>query len=111
LRKIVSRDAAVEHVQRWHHKGWRVGFIAGRFDPLLPEDLERLEQAREDCDRLVVGLESPLANATQPEAARAGMVASLASVDLVTVYSDPEPGALMAALQPDVTPGAELKKA
>ena len=25
LRKIVSRDAAVEHVQRWHHKGWRVG--------------------------------------------------------------------------------------
>ena len=36
LRKIVSREAAVEHVQRWHHKGWRVGFTHGRFDPLLP---------------------------------------------------------------------------
>ena len=39
LRKIVSREAAVEHVQRWHHKGWRVGFTHGRFDPLLPADL------------------------------------------------------------------------
>jgi D-beta-D-heptose 7-phosphate kinase/D-beta-D-heptose 1-phosphate adenosyltransferase len=104
LRKIVSRDAAVEHVQRWHHKGWRVGFVAGGFDPLSPEDLRRLEQAREDCDRLVVGLQSPLASATQPEAARAGMLASLASVDLVTVYSEPEPGALMEALQPDIKP-------
>jgi D-beta-D-heptose 7-phosphate kinase/D-beta-D-heptose 1-phosphate adenosyltransferase len=103
LRKIVSLDAAVEHVQRWHHKGWRVGFIAGGFDPLVPEDLHRLEQAREDCDRLVVGLKSPLAEATQPEAVRAGMLASLASVDLVTVYSEPEPGALMAALHPDIT--------
>jgi D-beta-D-heptose 7-phosphate kinase/D-beta-D-heptose 1-phosphate adenosyltransferase len=107
LRKIVSRDAAVEHVQRWHHKGWRVGFIAGGFDPLVPEDLQRLEQAREDCDRLVVGLKSPDTGATQPEAARAGMLASLASVDLVTVYSEPEPGALIAALQPDVTPPHE----
>jgi D-beta-D-heptose 7-phosphate kinase / D-beta-D-heptose 1-phosphate adenosyltransferase len=111
LRKIVSRDAAVEHVQRWHHKGWRVGFIAGGFDPLLPEDLQRLEQAREDCDRLVVGLKSPLAGATQPEAARAGMLASLASVDLVTVYSEPEPGALMAALQPDLALAQEQSTA
>jgi D-beta-D-heptose 7-phosphate kinase/D-beta-D-heptose 1-phosphate adenosyltransferase len=104
LRKIVSRDTAVEHVQRWHHKGWRVGFVAGGFDPLSPEDLQRLEQAREDCDRLVVGLRSPLADATQPEAARACMLASLASVDLVTVYTEPEAGALMEALQPDVRP-------
>ena len=50
---------------------------------------------------------SPLANATQPEAARAGMLASLASVDLVTIYTEPEPGALMAALQPDVAPAQQ----
>ena len=104
LRKVVSRDAAVECVQRWHHKGWRVGFIAGGFDPLVPEDLQRLEQAREDCDRLVVAMKSPLEGATQPEAARAGMLASLASVDLVTVFSEPEPDALRAALKPDITP-------
>ena len=106
LRKIVSRDAAVEHVQRWHHKGWRVGFTHGRFDPLLPADLNWLEEAREACDRLVVGLKSPAANATQPEAARAAMLASLASVDLVTVFAEDKPDALIAALRPDLTVAA-----
>jgi D-beta-D-heptose 7-phosphate kinase/D-beta-D-heptose 1-phosphate adenosyltransferase len=103
LRKIVSRDAAVEHVQRWHHKGWRVGFTHGRFDPLRPADLHWLEEAREACDRLVIGLKSPVADATQPEAARAAMLASLASVDLVTVFGEDTPDALIAALRPDLT--------
>ena len=103
LRKIVSRDAAVEHVQRWHHKGWRVGFTHGRFDPLLPADLHWLEEAREACDRLVVGLKSPVADATQPEAARAAMLASLACIDLVTVFAEDTPDALIGALQPDMT--------
>jgi D-beta-D-heptose 7-phosphate kinase / D-beta-D-heptose 1-phosphate adenosyltransferase len=58
LRKIVSREAAIEHVQRWHHKGWRVGFTNGCFDLLHPGHLHLLEEAREACDRLVVGLNS-----------------------------------------------------
>ncbi len=102
LRKIVSRDSAVEHVQRWHHRGWRVGFIDGRFDPLAPEDLHRLEEAREACDRLVVGLQSPIIDAKQPEAARAAMLASLASVDLVTTFAEDSPAALIGDLRPDV---------
>jgi D-beta-D-heptose 7-phosphate kinase/D-beta-D-heptose 1-phosphate adenosyltransferase len=99
LRKIVSRDAAIEQIQRWHHKGWRVGFTHGAFDPLEPDELQRLEEAREACDRLVVGLQS---GATQPEAARAAMLASLASVDLVTTFTEKTPDALIAALRPDV---------
>ena len=96
LRKIVSREAAAEHVQRWHHRGWRVGFIAGGFDRLEPRELARLEAARESCDRLVVGLQSP-------EPARAAMLASLASVDLVTVFADATPATLIAELRPDLT--------
>jgi D-beta-D-heptose 7-phosphate kinase / D-beta-D-heptose 1-phosphate adenosyltransferase len=102
LRKIVSREAAVEHVQRWHHKGWRVGFTDGCFDPLQPDDLHRLEEARETCDRLVVGLTSPADGASHPEAARAAMLASLASVDLVTVIRDETPQVLVDALRPDL---------
>ncbi len=101
LRKIVLRDAAVEHVQRWHHRGWRVGFIDGRFDPLSPEDLHRLEETREACDRLVVALK-PVTGGTQPEAARAAMLASLASVDLVTSLAEDSPDALLAELRPDL---------
>jgi len=103
LRKIVSRESAVEHVQRWHHRGWRVGFVQGRFDPLLPGDLRRLEEAREACDRLVIGLRSPIPDPTQPEAARAAMLASLASVDLVTMFAEDTPGPLIAALGLDMT--------
>jgi D-beta-D-heptose 7-phosphate kinase / D-beta-D-heptose 1-phosphate adenosyltransferase len=102
LRKIVPREAAVEHVQRWHHKGWRVGFTYGAFDPLAQADLARLEEAREACDRLVVGLQSPSTAVSQPEAARAAMLASLASVDLVTGFGDASPDALVAELRPDL---------
>ena len=110
LRKIVSREAAIEHVQRWHHKGWRVGFTNGCFDLLHPGHLHLLEEAREACDRLVVGLNSDpsvrrlkgAGRPVQPEAARAAMLASLASVDLVTVFEEDTPEALIAALHPDM---------
>jgi len=110
LRKIVSREAAVEHVQRWHHKGWRVGFTNGCFDLLHPGHLHLLEEAREACDRLVVGLNSDasvrrLKGADRPvqqEAARAAVLASLASVDLVTVFEEATPEALIDALRPDL---------
>jgi D-beta-D-heptose 7-phosphate kinase / D-beta-D-heptose 1-phosphate adenosyltransferase len=110
FRKIVSREAAVEHVQRWHHKGWRVGFTNGCFDLLHPGHLHLLEKAREGCDRLVVGLNSDASarrlkgtdRPVQPEAARAAMLASLASVDLVTVFDEDTPAALIDAVHPDL---------
>ena len=110
LRKIVSREAAIEHVQRWHHKGWRVGFTNGCFDLLHPGHLHLLEEAREACDRLVVGLNSDASvrrlkgagRPVQPEAARAAVLASLASVDLVTVFEEDTPEALIGALHPDM---------
>jgi D-beta-D-heptose 7-phosphate kinase/D-beta-D-heptose 1-phosphate adenosyltransferase len=110
LRKVVSREAAVEHVQRWHHKGWRVGFTNGCFDLLHPGHLHLLEEAREACDRLVVGLNSDpsvrrlkgASRPVQPEAARAAVLASLASVDLVTVFEEDTPDALIDALHPDM---------
>ena len=100
LRKIVSRESAVEHVQRWQHKGWRVGFTHGQFAALQPADLQRLEDAREACDRLVIGLDFA-GQPTGQQAPRAAMLASLASVDLVTVFDDGAE-ALVEALRPDV---------
>jgi D-beta-D-heptose 7-phosphate kinase / D-beta-D-heptose 1-phosphate adenosyltransferase len=110
FRKIASREAAIEHVQRWHHKGWRVGFTNGCFDLLHPGHLHLLEEAREACDRLVVGVNSDLSvrrlkgggRPVQSEAARAAVLASLASVDLVTVFDEDTPEALIAALRPDL---------
>jgi D-beta-D-heptose 7-phosphate kinase / D-beta-D-heptose 1-phosphate adenosyltransferase len=110
LRKIVSREAAIEHAERWHHKGWRVGFTNGCFDLLHPGHLHLLEEAREACDRLVVGLNSDASvrrlkgadRPVQPAAARAAVLASLAGVDLVTVFDEDTPEALIDGLRPDL---------
>ncbi|MGH7120453.1 MAG: D-glycero-beta-D-manno-heptose-7-phosphate kinase [Acetobacteraceae bacterium] len=110
LRKIVSREAAAEHVERWRRKGWRIGFTNGCFDLLHPGHVHLLEQARAACDRLVVGLNSDSSvrrlkgpgRPVQPEAARAAVLASLATVDLVSIYEEDTPLALLAALHPDL---------
>jgi D-beta-D-heptose 7-phosphate kinase/D-beta-D-heptose 1-phosphate adenosyltransferase len=110
LRKVVSRAKAVEQVERWRRRGWRVGFTNGCFDLLHPGHVHLLEQARSWCDRLVVGLNADSsvkrlkgdARPIQGEAARAAVLASLASVDLVSVFDEDTPIALIKLLRPDV---------
>jgi D-beta-D-heptose 7-phosphate kinase/D-beta-D-heptose 1-phosphate adenosyltransferase len=110
LRKVVTRDEAAEQIERWRRRGWRIGFTNGCFDLLHPGHVHLLSQARAACDRLVVGLNSDasvrrLKGATRPvqtEGARAAVLASLADVDLVTVFEEDTPEQLLAALRPDV---------
>jgi D-beta-D-heptose 7-phosphate kinase/D-beta-D-heptose 1-phosphate adenosyltransferase len=118
LRKIVAREDAAELVERWRRRGWRVGFTNGCFDLLHPGHVHLLEEARSRCDRLVVGLNSDASvrrlkgppRPIQPEAARAAVLASLASVDLVVVFQEDTPEALIADLRPDLLmKGADYK--
>lgn len=109
-RKLAGLDAALDHVARWRRQGLRVGFTNGCFDLLHPGHVHLLEQARAACDRLVIGLNSDasvkrLKGETRPiqsEAARAVMLGSLATVDLVVLFADDTPMALIEALKPDV---------
>jgi D-beta-D-heptose 7-phosphate kinase/D-beta-D-heptose 1-phosphate adenosyltransferase len=110
LRKIVPREEAAEQVERWRRRGWRVGFTNGCFDLLHPGHVHLLEEARSKCDRLVVGLNSDASarrlkgpkRPVQPDAARAAVLASLASVDLVVVFEEDTPEELIAELRPDL---------
>lgn len=110
LRKVVSRQAALEQVERWRHHGYRIGFTNGCFDMLHPGHMHLLERARDSCDRLVLGLNDDagtrrlkgVMRPVQPEAVRAAVLAGLPSVDLVTVFEEDTPEALIAALRPDV---------
>ncbi|WP_198372795.1 D-glycero-beta-D-manno-heptose-7-phosphate kinase [Roseomonas rosulenta] len=110
LRKVMSRTAALEQVERWRRRGWRVGFTNGCFDLLHPGHVHLLEQARSWCDRLVVGLNTDasvkrLKGAARPiqhEAARAAVLASLATVDCVALFDEDTPVELIRALRPDV---------
>jgi len=110
LRKVVTREMAAEQVERWRRTGWRTGFTNGCFDLLHPGHVHLLEQARASCDRLVVGLNSDASvsrlkgptRPIQPEAARAAVLASLASVDLVCIFDEDTPVDLLQAIQPDL---------
>lgn len=109
-RKLAGLDAALDHVARWRRQGLRVGFTNGCFDLLHPGHVHLLEQARAACDRLVIGLNSDASvkrlkgpeRPIQSEAARAVMLGSLATVDLVVLFADDTPISLIEALKPDV---------
>jgi D-beta-D-heptose 7-phosphate kinase/D-beta-D-heptose 1-phosphate adenosyltransferase len=108
--KVTGLDTLVETVERWRRQGLRVGFTNGCFDLLHPGHVSLLAQARAACDRLVVGLNADasvrrLKGPTRPvqtEAARATVLASLADVDRVVVFTEDTPLRLINALKPDI---------
>ncbi|MGE5538448.1 MAG: D-glycero-beta-D-manno-heptose-7-phosphate kinase [Gemmatimonas sp.] len=109
-RKVASMASAVDRVALWRHQGLKIGFTNGCFDLLHPGHLHLLRQARQACDRLVVGLNTDdsvrrLKGPTrpvQPESARAAVLSSLTDVDLVVPFGDDTPVKLIHALKPDV---------
>ena len=118
--KVASREAALEAARAWRARGLRVGFTNGCFDLLHPGHISLLAQARAACDRLIVGLNSDSSVArlkgpdrpVQHEAGRAVVLASLGSVDLVTVFAEDTPLELIRALRPDLlVKGADYAEA
>jgi D-beta-D-heptose 7-phosphate kinase/D-beta-D-heptose 1-phosphate adenosyltransferase len=110
LHKVVTAAAAAEAAERWRTRGYKVGFTNGCFDLLHPGHVHLLEQCRAMCDRLVVGINSDasvsrLKGPTRPaqgEAARAAVLASLASVDLVCLFEEDTPLELLKLIRPDL---------
>jgi D-beta-D-heptose 7-phosphate kinase/D-beta-D-heptose 1-phosphate adenosyltransferase len=108
--KVVGLETMIERARRWRGAGLRVGFTNGCFDLLHPGHVSLFEQARAACDRLIVGLNSDASvrrlkgegRPVQSEAARAAVLASLASVDLVVIFGEDTPLALIEALEPEV---------
>jgi len=108
--KVVTAHAALERIERWRRLGRRIGFTNGCFDLLHPGHVSLLAQARAACDALVVGLNSDhsvrrLKGPTRPvqsETARAMVLASLASVDLVVIFDQDTPLELIRLLRPEV---------
>lgn len=108
--KILSLEAAFDRIAIWRSKGLRIGFTNGCFDLLHPGHISLLAQARSLCDRLVVGLNSDESvvrlkgpsRPVQSEAARATVLASLETTDIVVLFGDDTPLELIKVLQPDV---------
>jgi D-beta-D-heptose 7-phosphate kinase/D-beta-D-heptose 1-phosphate adenosyltransferase len=109
-RKVATLAQAVDEVGKWRRQGLRIGFTNGCFDLLHPGHVALMSQARAACDRLVVGLNSDASvrrlkgkgRPVQGEAARAAVLSSLASVDLVVIFPEDTPLNIIEAIKPDV---------
>lgn len=107
-RRVLSRDELLRRFGRPRKE--RLVFTNGVFDLLHAGHLSSLETARSLGDRLVVGVNSDASTRRlkgpdrpfQPEADRARLVAGLRCVDVVTVFDEDTPEALIRALLPDV---------
>ncbi len=116
--KSVGLPVALDRLATWRAHGLTIGFTNGCFDLIHPGHISLLSQARAACDRLIVGLNSDSSTRrlkgddrpVQSEAARAAVLGSLASVDLVVIFDDDTPIALIETLRPDVlVKGADYK--
>jgi D-beta-D-heptose 7-phosphate kinase/D-beta-D-heptose 1-phosphate adenosyltransferase len=108
--KVMSLDQLLERVAGWRAGGLSVGFTNGCFDLLHPGHVSLLSQARAQCDRLVVGLNTDgsvrkLKGEGRPvngETARAVVLAALETVDAVVLFAEDTPFKLIEALRPNL---------
>ena len=101
---------AIALVRRLREAGRTIVFTNGVFDLLHVGHLRYLQQARGLGDALIVGLNSDRSVRTitgpdrpiMSEAERAEVLEALTCVDLVVIFDEDTPHALIAAIQPDV---------
>ena len=94
--KITTRDQLVPVLANLHAMGGKSGFTSGAFDILHAGHVDYLEQARAECDLLVVALNSDASireykNPDRPicgEKERAKVIAGLSCVDHVFVFNE-----------------------
>jgi len=108
--KVLLLDALCAERERLRETGKKVVFTNGCFDLLHPGHVRYLQQARNLGDALIVALNSDrsvreLKGDKRPiltEDERAEVMAALACVDYVTIFDEPTPREIIAALLPDI---------
>ncbi|HXJ90447.1 MAG TPA: D-glycero-beta-D-manno-heptose-7-phosphate kinase [Candidatus Binatia bacterium] len=123
LTQVSDKVCSLEQVRKtlavWRAEGERVVFTNGCFDLLHLGHVKLLESAKQEGDRLVVGLNSDrsvrlLKGPDRPvlgEIERAQMLAAMSPVDAVVIFDDETPLNLIRAIRPDVlVKGADYKE-
>lgn len=107
---------AAEQVRRWRARGLKVGFTNGCFDILHFGHVSYLNNTRDHCDRLVLGMNTDSAvsilkgpeRPVHDEQSRAAVLAALGSVDMVVMFGARKEGddntanELLELLKPDI---------
>jgi len=109
-KKVMTREELLQQAERWRLLGKRIVFTNGCFDILHKGHLHSLSEAASFGDVLVVGANAdasvqklkgphrPINNQDD----RALVLASLVVTDMIVIFEEDTPQALIEALQPDV---------
>lgn len=109
--KVRTREELTSALRERRAKGATIVFTNGCFDLLHVGHTRYLQAARQLGDLLVVGVNSDASvrslgkgegRPVVPASQRAEVLAGLACVDYVVLFDEPDPGTLIADIQPDV---------
>ena len=100
----------IDLIRTWEESGYSIGFTNGCFDLIHPGHISLLHCAKNECDKLVVGLNSDSSVAKlkgkdrpiQKENARATVLLALKDVDVVIIFNEETPIKLIELIKPDV---------
>jgi len=107
--KIVSRDELHERVAEWRRSGDRITLANGCFDVLHVGHIRYLHAARELGGKLIVAVNADASvralkgerRPVMPAQERAEILAALADVDAVVVFSEKDVRAIIREIRPD----------
>lgn len=108
--RVLTSDALEPELERERAAGRTIAFANGHFDLLHVGHLRYLAAARAEADRLIVAINDDASvgrlkgagRPLVPAEERAELLAALAPVDYVVVFSGDTPAPLLARLRPDV---------
>lgn len=107
---LLTREELRARAAAWKRAGERITLANGCFDLLHVGHVRYLQAAKELGGKLVVAVNSDSSVRTlkgesrpiMPEHERAEILAALASVDAVVIFSEPDVRALIREIQPDI---------
>jgi rfaE bifunctional protein nucleotidyltransferase chain/domain len=108
--EVLSADELAGRLAEVRREGRTVAFANGHFDLLHVGHLRYLQAAKREADLLVVGVNDDASvrrlkgpdRPLVPAAERAELLAALAPVDYVVIFSGDSPAPLLRRLQPEV---------
>jgi D-glycero-beta-D-manno-heptose 1-phosphate adenylyltransferase len=110
MTKILSREELKHRVAEWRRAGEQVIMANGCFDVLHVGHVRYLKAAKDLGGRLIVAVNADASvrglkgerRPVMPENERAEILAALAPVDAVVIFSEPNVRALLDEIRPDV---------
>ena len=110
INKVKSQDNLYVEIKELQQKGMVVGFTNGCFDVIHVGHVRYLAKAKEECDKLIVAVNSDSSvnrlkgdsRPINPQEARMEVLAAIEFIDYITMFEEDTPLTVIQLLMPDI---------